>query len=894
MDETARTEYPAMLAHLQPGQAVQTLNDRMKRINKINLEIADWLQERRRVEEQYVQGMRKLAQFKVPNAQSELGVFQLPWSRIIESVERLAQSHQLFADRVGNDVEQPLRNFHQRQDVTNMTNISNNLTTMARELDEARDRSDKLTKKGGKASAQKVDAASSKLEAATQQWESQAPFIFETLQVLDESRVDLLRDLLTQFQTHESDRAQRDTDIAVETLAMMLEISTEREVQAFVQKVTAGKAQLPPRTATRRSAVSQNSGSVPSTPNPTQPPPDDDVSEHNSLPNNEGKPESKLRRLGTMFGGRRRQSVHAGFGSLSPQKAQGATFGRLGSSHGRGASPMGSSSNLHESNRLSILPEMPDAARRPQSSSDAMHRDRQREGELSTNGDGNTNGFGAGESLLDSRVPEMPPSSSVNGNLHVEQQQHQPPEAAGPADAPPPSQQSQQEPAPQSTSKDDEGFTIRAPMNDPISEAQREAATEENDQLFKLNIHNKPIEEEDPEAAQAALSSVANTLKLGSAANRRSMTVRGRRDVRNTIYAPVLQLPESYSEGSLPAIPAIPAVPASPASPASPPRPPSSRPAAIAALASEASAASDTQSVRSGNSLSSAHTKHPELTAPGLNASIIETVSVLFEGGVLKSAAVAGEIAFANNPTPDADPSKTHEIIRINNFANLERIGPNRIFVHNTSPDQPDQFSLDVSHLSRTATAFSYRVFSEEGEAASLARHAPLLITPAWKPQGDKLGLLLQYQLNPECKWTAPVTLHNVVFVVSYEGRATGAQTKPTGTHLKDKHLVYWRLGDVTLTDAVQKIVCRIVGADGVEPQPGHVEARWEYAVTGNDAVGSGISISRLEASPSKEAVESDPFADENPASSNPSLVEQTWVDVPVTRKLVSGKYEAK
>jgi hypothetical protein len=153
---------------------------------------------------------------------------------------------------------------------------------------------------------------------------------------------------------------------------------------------------------------------------------------------------------------------------------------------------------------------------------------------------------------------------------------------------------------------------------------------------------------------------------------------------------------------------------------------------------------------------------------------------------------------------------------------------------------------------------------------------------------------LLQYQLNPECKWTGPVTLHNVVFVVSYEGRATGAQTKPSGTHLKDKHLVYWRLGDVTLTDAVQKIVCRIVGADGVEPQPGHVEARWEYAVTGNDAVGSGISISRLEAAPSKDVVESDPFADENPASSNPSLAEQTWVDVPVTRKLVSGKYEAK
>ncbi|RFU77034.1 fes cip4 domain-containing, partial [Trichoderma arundinaceum] len=577
MDETARTEYPAMLppvvhreaqwtdkppfwrplaqALLQPGQAVQTLSDRMKRINKINLEIADWLQERRRVEEQYVLGMRKLAQFRVPNAQSELGVFQLPWSRIVESVERIAQSHQLFADRLGNDVEQPLRAFPQRQDVQNMTNISNNLAIMAKELDDARDRSDKLTKKGGKASTQKVDAASSKLESAIQQWESQSPFIYETLQVLDESRINMLRDLLTQFQTHESDRAQRGTDISVETLAMMLEISTEREVQGFVQKVTAGKAPLPPSraTTTRRSTthMSQNSASgpsAPSTPNPaSQPPPEDDVSEHNSLPNNEAKPESKLRRLGTMFGGRRRQSVHAGFGSLSPQKAAGATFGRLGSSHGRAVSPMTSSSNLHENNRLSILPEMPDAARRPQSSSDAMHRER--EGEPSVNGNGNTNGLGAGESLLDTPAPELQPSGAVNGNHIVEQQQQQQqPDAAAPSD-PPPSQQSQQEANPQAASKDDEGFTIRAPMNDPISEAQREAANEEADQVFKLNIQNKPIEEEDPEAAQAALSNVANTLKMGSI-NRRSMTVRGRRDVRNTIYAPVLHFGEGQSDGA--------------------------------------------------------------------------------------------------------------------------------------------------------------------------------------------------------------------------------------------------------------------------------------------------------------------------------------------------------
>lgn len=232
-----------------------------------------------------------------------------------------------------------------------------------------------------------------------------------------------------------------------------------------------------------------------------------------------------------------------------------------------------------------------------------------------------------------------------------------------------------------------------------------------------------------------------------------------------------------------------------------------------------------------------------------------------------------------------------HETIRINNFTNLERIGPNRIFVSNASPDQNDQFALDLSHISKASIGFSYRVFASESEPLALAKHAPLMIKPAWKSQDDKLGLLLQYHLNPSSQFTAPVTLHNVVFIATYEGKATGAQTKPSGTHLKDKHLVYWRLGDVALTSDPQKIVCRVIGADGVCPTPGRIEARWEYTASGSELVGSGISVSRLDGK-GKEP-ESDPFADQSLAASGSSSG-QTWVDVPVVRKLVGGKYEAK
>jgi hypothetical protein len=646
-----------------------------------------------------------------------------------------------------------------------------------------------------------------------------------------------------------------------------------------------------------------NSGSAAATPSLAPTPAPDDTSDHNSLPP-EPKPESKLRRLGTMFGGRRRQSVHGGFSQMTPQRAP--SFPRLGSSGRSHVSPRASASNLREASRLSMLAEAPNQPPLP-SDLGTMREPPVSEIKTTTNGSALDN-----NNIMDSPITDTQAFTSVAG---VNGTQAQDVSDVPPPPGPPPAQAAAVTAAvaaqdtPQG-SKDADGFTIPPAMNDPISEAQREAAGEDADQPFKLNIQNKPVHEEDPDAKMAALSSVANSLKTGTAV-RRTGTVRGRRDVRNTIYMASPNLSEGGSQLGDPSYLAALANSPSLSIPGSPPVtsaavPP--RPGAIAALAPEASiaATSDTQSVRSGHSLGSfAHVKHPEMTGPGLNCSIIETVSAVFKDGAVVSTAIAGEVAFVNNPA-DSGETKEHETIRINNFPNLEKIGPNRIFVQNSSVDQSDQFALDISHLGKMTPGFSYRVFAEESDTPSLGRFTPLALKPAWKPQGDKLGLLLQYQLNPSSIFTAPVTLQNVVLVASYEGKASGAQTKPSGTHLKEKHLVYWRLGDVTLTSEMQKIVCRVIGADGVEPKPGHIEARWEYAVDAatetaaanstGPVIGSGITISRLVDGKGKgkevEPTEDDPFADETLGGAAAS--EQKWVDVPLTRKLVSGKYEGK
>ncbi|KAK3294317.1 muniscin C-terminal mu domain-containing protein [Chaetomium fimeti] len=870
-DDLSRSEYPAMLANLQPSQAVQALSDRVKRITRANQEIADWLQERRRVEEQYVAGLRKLLVFKVPSAATELGIFQAPWDKILSSTDGIAASHQLFAQRIDKDVEYSLRNFQNKKEMQHMQTISSNLNTMARELDDATEKSEKLSRKGGRANAQKVDQAAARLETATQTWESQAPFIYETLQALDEQRINHLRDVLTQFETHEIDQATRTQAAAEEVLNIMLEVNTAAEIQNFVQKTTAGKPKIERKSTTRQ----------PTPVTPTAAPPSitaDDVSEHSGQRDN--PPESKLRsRIGTMLG-RRRQSIHGGFGQLgSPPKSLGAFSRGIGSSHSQTLSPRASSHNLADSqHRLPSLAESPTPEQGRKSNAENEPAKKSHEG---------TNGVSGGETSKD-RQHSQP--SLLNGT------------AEDIFDATPPPSQPQQ--SKEESGKDADGFTIPPEMNDPISQAQRDAVAEEGDHMFKLNIQNEPIPEEDQDAKQAALSSVANALNMGMP-SRKAGTVRGRRDVRNTVYMPSLPTQEISSENPFPLSPSL------PTSATVPKLPPSMT------FSSETSHASDTQSIRSGTSFggTSSYTgvtrlKHPEMHGPaygpGLHSSIIETVSASFQDGEPNSVKVTGEIALAYVPDPDS-PFADHETIRLNKFPLLESIGPNRVFVTNTAA--PDEFSIDLSHLNTTTSAFTYRVHAESDTA--LVSQCPIAIHPVWKPQADKLGLLLQYRLNPSCAFPRPLTLSNVVFVATYEGaRASGVQTKPSGTHLKDKHIVYWRLGDVTLTDDWAKIICRVIGEQNAEPVPGKVEVRWEWAPPAHvdadaDAdAGSGISLARLlpEGKGKGKAAEvevedEDPFADASspPASPDPAAgQERAWAEVPVVRRLVGGKYESK
>ena len=182
-------------------------------------------------------------------------------------MESMAESHALLAQKIESDVETPLRDYQSKnREMQGISTIQGNLAAMAKELEEAQKKSEKLQAKGGRADTKKVSNAVSDVQDSSQQWESQAPFVFEQLQALDESRVNHLRDCLTQLQTHEVDQLERSRVTAESTLNVLLNVSTAEEVSTFVARMSGGLPTMRPRRQSRPGSNHTSSTPVPPTP----------------------------------------------------------------------------------------------------------------------------------------------------------------------------------------------------------------------------------------------------------------------------------------------------------------------------------------------------------------------------------------------------------------------------------------------------------------------------------------------------------------------------------------------------------------------------------------------------------------------------------------------------
>ena len=165
-------------------------------------------------------------------------------------MQSLAESHGILAAKIESDVERPLKDFQSKnREMQGISTIQGNLAAVAKDLDGAQKKAQKLA--GGKSNASKVANATSDVDVANQAWDSQAPYVFEQLQALDESRVNHLRDVLTQFEAHEVDLVERNRVTAESCLNALLNVNTADEISTFVAKTAGGDQSVPRRLASR-------------------------------------------------------------------------------------------------------------------------------------------------------------------------------------------------------------------------------------------------------------------------------------------------------------------------------------------------------------------------------------------------------------------------------------------------------------------------------------------------------------------------------------------------------------------------------------------------------------------------------------------------------------------
>lgn len=295
----------------------------------------------------------------------------------------------------------------------------------------------------------------------------------------------------------------------------------------------------------------------------------------------------------------------------------------------------------------------------------------------------------------------------------------------------------------------------------------------------------------------------------------------------------------------------------------------------------------DNQSIRSGRSLTSTGSqghRHPELNETGLNSSIVETISVRFQDGQLCSSSLVGEIALAYNAADFSSPSGTDNI-RLENFSSLEKVAPNPAFIA-PIPGKEGEYTLDLASIKKTQIAFKYQIHATENGA-----HAPLLISPAFKIEPMQASIIVSYSLNPGFTLPAGRTslnLSNVMLGLTLEGaKATSCLSKPVGTFARDRNLIFWQLGDITLTlgAAPTKLLARF--ATESEAKSGAVEARWEVSGEHAAGLGSTLAVSVQHAGGVSDGA--DPFADEDVGGASGA-----WKEVKGVRKMFAGSYVAK
>ncbi|KAL7412054.1 Muniscin C-terminal mu homology domain-containing protein [Mrakia frigida] len=742
-----------------PRASHNLLQTRLSAAQKLNESLADVYKERAAIEQQYVASLQKLQSKRGPSggvgARGELGGLGNVWEMVWGEVAETASAHSNLEKKMRDEVEAPLRKMGNKGDWGKLSLFDGNLDKTIKNLESCQTRFQKAQKKVDSSRKEKtmseLSDAQSGLADAQQGWLIESPQVFGLYQAVEEGRLGEIKEILAKWETSRSDVAQREMEGSERVMMGILNWDTMEDLQEFLLKKGHGGGGGGGRSAPPQANGNRN------------------VSNASAMSGMSRAPTVRRQSSVTSSGG----PIGGGGGDFNPSNSSsglGSSLNPLKSVFGRNRNRASSVATSRSGNGTA------------------------RPGNATNDSYGGGGGGGGFDSLGDGddEPRDQPQRRETSGGSEGQVEVLEPTRANGSSNSN--ANGSSSIPAPM---VDADGFSVPPPdhdkkpweieannasLMDDDSDMNHSSSTNNEVPQLRLAMAPAPIQESEEER-RIALAKVQSTLLAqppSSAGPTRRGTVRGRRDVRNTMFGGI---PDDMPLGQAMGLGAFSGAgkPASrngsiqetadspTGSTFSPPAPSFSpiSPTITTATATNGNAPASYE--RSNTMLSTASTQNslsspnhnpfdsnPSLTqGGGLRAAITETCNVAARGGVIVKAMVAGEIACSLRDVPQSEVDKNGRIhLRIENFEQMMKIAPNPQFVVPAGPDHPGEYFLDSKALAGAASVnpgklvvlFKYQLHISEGKASTLV---PVTAVPQWKCEDENTKLLINYSLTP-------------------------------------------------------------------------------------------------------------------------------------------------
>ncbi|KAJ3414574.1 hypothetical protein HDV05_006313 [Chytridiales sp. JEL 0842] len=258
--------YSAVFSRGKPKDAAESLTNRLKKGRQIDAEMAEYFRERAAIEERYANDLSKLSKKHINVPKDQLGGFAELWDQVLLGTLELGQIHQALGASLMDKVERPLKSRADSDpDWVKQRQWESDLMKAVKEYEDDM----KKAKRGDSESkgmvffkkSKKTDAsANMSVESIKESFVNKSKALMDKAQSMDESRILVVKEVISHFATLLSDSFRRTSEIPDRLLAAALNIDIMNEIEMFCSKN--GMSDVGASTPTRKTSVAESSNAV--------------------------------------------------------------------------------------------------------------------------------------------------------------------------------------------------------------------------------------------------------------------------------------------------------------------------------------------------------------------------------------------------------------------------------------------------------------------------------------------------------------------------------------------------------------------------------------------------------------------------------------------------------